>query len=73
MLNKVQEQYLSTLQENPIWQSILSDLERQEVARWKKKGYEETHKLHEWIYTSGRSDENDHILSTLRLEKSNGK
>ena len=47
------------------WHEILEFLKRREVSRYKIKGEDEESKTHKWIYESGRSDENDLILTTL--------
>lgn len=63
-LEPIEKAYLLEIAQNPVWGEILSKLKRREVVRYKKKGEEES-KVHEWIYESGRSEENDFILTTL--------
>ena len=64
-LNAVHKAFLTEIAQKKEWQDILEYIKRREVARYKKRGDNEESKTHEWIYESGRSDENDFILTTL--------
>lgn len=63
-MNLVAKQFLKELESNPAWGEVIKELKRTPQLKYKKEGEEES-KIHRWIYESGRSDENDKILSIL--------
>lgn len=61
--------YLKTLQDNPIWASILKKMETFSKTPRYKRGVDEDIQVSNWKYESGRLDERETILSLLRLSK----
>ena len=66
-LNAAQKSALSRIHNDKDFQTILVELRRPPPTRY-KPGKPRTEQDENWIYQSGRSDENDYILNFLKGE-----
>ena len=58
---------LKELKFRPEWQQIIDEIQRNHRERYSPKAGDEEAKKNEWIYQSGRSDENDRVINLLTL------
>lgn len=66
-LSNEQKALLHELKTDSRWQGILDYIADSPEVRYKPDDGDETKKLHQWIYDSGRSRENASILYILTL------
>jgi len=58
---------------DPMWHSVLSDIERQcrKRPRYKRNDADESKKVHEMIYDSGMDQQLENVLTLLGHERTN--
>lgn len=73
-LTQQEKGLLRELQMDGRWRSIMEKIQRTPPKRYRPKDEQSFERMaHDWVYYSGRSDENDLIHSILTLsEGSNG-
>jgi len=65
------QSFLQELKANPIWQTIVDDLQPLPLQRYNVLDKKLSHdaQTNTWVYQSGRSDENDRILRILNVKE----
>jgi hypothetical protein len=63
--------YIEKLKMDPLWASILADIEKQcrQKAQYKRDDKDETKKVHEMIYNSGMDRQLHNVLALLGYER----
>lgn len=65
VFDKTQRQYLKTLEENPIWGTIMDTLAANIHVPTFKDGADPHGQFYRWVYASGRKDDRENVIRAL--------
>lgn len=65
VLDKTQRQYLRSLEDNPVWQSIIDTMARDFIVPTYRDGSDPHGQFYGWVKASGRKDERENMLRVL--------